>query len=69
MKYLGGAIETMEKYEKTKYITENLIKNRNIIKKEGIYTLPIPFAGIGLHLWAGYKFGDVSLFGQGTGIP
>jgi len=69
VKYLGKAIETIEKYEKTRYITENLIKNRNIIKKEGVYTLPIPFAGIGLHLWAGYKFGDVSLFGQGTGIP
>src|SRR5215469_3514152 len=66
---LGKAIETMEKYEKTRYITENLIKDRKIIKCEGIYTLPLPFAGIGLHLWAGYKFGDVTLFGQGVGIP
>ncbi len=69
VKYLGRAIETVEKYEKTKYITENLIKGRKIIKGEGIYTLPIPFAGIGLHLWAGFKFGDVSLFGEGVGIP
>jgi hypothetical protein len=69
VKYLGKAIETVEKYEKTKYITENLIKDRKIIKGEGIYTLPIPFAGIGLHLWAGFKFGDVSLFGEGVGVP
>jgi len=69
VKYLGKAIETIEKYEKTKYLTENLIKDRKIIKGEGIYTLPIPFAGIGLHLWAGYKFGDVSVFAQGTGLP
>ena len=69
VKYLGKAIETMEKYERTKYITENLIKNRYIIKKEGIFTLPIPFANIGLHLWGGYKFGDVSVFAQGEGVP
>lgn len=69
VKYIGKGVETLEKYEKTKYITENLIKNRNIIKKEGIYTLPIPFAGIGLHLWTGFKFGDVSLFAEGVGIP
>jgi len=36
VKYLGKAIETMEKYEKTRYITENLIKDRKIIKGEGI---------------------------------
>jgi len=34
-----------------------------------VYTIPIPVAGIGLHVWGGYKFGDVSLFSTGKGIP
>jgi hypothetical protein len=61
-------IDGIEKYKKMKYIVENAIKNR-AITEPGLSTLPIPFAGVGLHLWAGFKFGDVSIFSQGVGIP
>jgi len=68
IKSLGRVIDGLEKYKKLRYVTENAIKNRAIIKP-GIYTLPIPFAGVGLHLWGGFKFGDVSVFSTGVGIP
>ena len=68
IKGLGKVIDGIEKYKKMRYIVENAIKSRTIAEP-GLLTLPIPFAGIGLHLWAGFKFGDVSIFGTGTGIP
>ena len=68
VKGLGKVVDTIEKYKKMRYLTENAIKNLGI-SKPGIYTIPIPFAGAGLHLWAGYKFGDVSVVDTGTGVP
>jgi hypothetical protein len=69
LKFLGKTVETLEKYEKTRYVTENMIKDRKIIKGEGIYTLPMPVLSTGLHLWLGYKFGDVSVLSEGMGVP
>lgn len=68
LKYLGKMVEGIEKYKKMRYIVENAIKNR-AIAETGLYTIPIPFAGVGLHLWAGYKFGDVNVFSTGVGVP
>lgn len=68
IKGLGKVIDGIEKYKKMKYIAENAIKSR-AIKETGVYNMPIPFAGVGIHLWAGYKFGDVSVFSTGVGIP
>lgn len=68
VKGLGKAIDTIEKYKKLRYLTENAIKNIGI-KDSGIYTIPIPLAGVGLHIWCGYKFGDVSVVSTGTGVP
>lgn len=68
VKGLGKVIDGIEKYQKMRYLAENAIKNR-LIAEDGVYTIPIPFAGVGLHLWGGYKFGDVSVFGTGVGVP
>lgn len=67
VKGLGKAIDTIQKYKKLRYLTENAIKNMGITEP-GVYTIPIPLAGVGLHLWGGYKFGDVSVFQEGKGI-
>lgn len=67
VKGLGKAIDTLEKYKTTTYLAENAIKNMNITSR-GIYTIPIPLAGIGLHAWAGFKFGEVRLLRTGIGI-
>ncbi|TWT79461.1 hypothetical protein CA13_08620 [Planctomycetes bacterium CA13] len=68
IKGLGKAVDTLDKFKKLRYLTENAIKNAGITKK-GVYTLPIPFAGAGIHIWGGYKFGDVSVFSTGEGVP
>jgi len=64
---IGKVVDTIQKYKKMRYLTENVIKNLGITEK-GIYTIPIPFAGVGIHAWAGFKFGTVSIFRQGKGI-
>lgn len=38
------------------------------ITDPGVYTIPIPFAGIGAHVWLGYKFGDIRILNNGNGI-
>ena len=68
VKGLGKVVDSYEKYKKLRYLTENAVKNMGITKP-GIYTIPIPFAGVGIHLWGGYAFGDVSLFDTGFGVP
>jgi len=67
IKGLGKAVDTIQKYKKLRYLTENAIKNMGITEP-GVYTIPIPFAGAGAHLWAGYKFGDVDIFRTGKGV-
>ena len=66
-RYLGQVVDTVEKYKKTRYLAENLIKNDDF-PEGGIYSIPIPLAGAGLHGWVGYKFGDVSIMRTGKGI-
>ena len=66
-KGLGKAIDTIDQYKKLSYVTENAIKNLGITKR-GIYTIPIPLVGAGIHVWAGYKFGDVTIVSSGTGF-
>lgn len=67
IKGIGQVVDTIQKYKKMRYLTENAIKNLGITEK-GIYSIPIPLAGGGIHLWGGYKFGDVKIFRKGTGI-
>ncbi len=67
VKGLGKAVDTIQKYKKLRYITENAIKSVGIAKP-GVYAIPIPMAGAGLHLWAGFKFGDVTVVSTGKGI-
>ncbi len=64
---LRNTVDTIQKYKKMRYLTENLIKNMGVTEP-GIYTIPIPLAGVGVHLWGGYKFGDVSVLRTGKGI-
>lgn len=64
---IGTAVDTLQKYKKMRYVAENAIKNRNLAQR-GVYTLPIPLAGVGLHAWAGFKFGDVSVLRTGRGL-
>ena len=68
IKGIGKVVDGIEKYKKLRYTVENALKDR-AFSETGIYTIPIPFAGIGLHLWAGYKFGDVRIFSTGQGVP
>lgn len=66
-RYIGQAVDTVEKYKKTRYLAENIIKNDDFAEG-GIFTIPIPAAGVGLHGWVGYKFGEVSIMRTGKGI-
>lgn len=71
VKYLGEAIDTLDKFKKMRYLTENILKTmvvNGLPGPSGIITLPIPFAGAGLHVWGGYKFGDVKVWRTGTGL-
>lgn len=68
IKGLGKVIDTIQKFKKMRYLTENVIKNIGIVNP-GVYTIPIPLAGAGLHVWGGFKFGDVTIFSSGRGIP
>ena len=67
LRYFDAAVDTVQKYKKTRYIAENLLKNKDFAEG-GIFHIPIPFAGAGLHAWIGYKFGDVSVMRTGKGI-
>jgi len=64
---IGKVVDTMQKYKKMRYLTEAAIKNMGIIKP-GIYSIPIPLAGVGIHVWGGFKFGDVRILRRGKGI-
>jgi len=64
---LGKVVDTIQKYKKLRYLTETTIKNIGITEP-GIYSFPIPLAGGGIHLWGGFKFGDVRIFRKGKGI-
>lgn len=71
LSYLGKAIDTLDKYKKMRYLTENILKTmvvNGMPGSSGIITLPIPLAGAGLHAWGGFKFGTVSILRTGTGI-
>lgn len=65
---LGKAVDSIQKYKKLRYLTENAIKNIGITKP-GVYTIPIPLAGVGLHAWGGFKFGGITVPGTGVGVP
>lgn len=71
LSYLGKAVDTLDKYKKMRYLTENIVKNMVLNGSpgsSGIITLPIPLAGAGIHLWGGFKFGTVSVMSTGKGI-
>ena len=67
VKGVGKVLTTMEKYKKLSYAAQELVKNRAFIKK-GVYTIPIPLAGIGVHVWVGRKYAETMLVGSGRGF-
>jgi len=68
VKGIGKVIDTLQKYKKLRYLSQVAIKDRGIVRP-GIYAIPIPLAGVGLHVWVGFKFGDITIFKSGRGIP
>jgi hypothetical protein len=71
LRFLGKAIDTLDKFKKMRYLTENILKTmviNGLPDSSGIITLPIPLAGVGLHAWLGFKFGDVSIWRTGRGL-
>ena len=67
---IGTAIDTLDKFKKIRYAAEQTIKTtmNGMPESKGIIALPIPMAGVGIHLWLGYKTGNVRIFRTGTGI-
>jgi len=68
LKGIGKVASSIDDFKKIFYIVQNSIKNRSF-PNQGIYTIPIPFAGGGMHLWGGYAFGDVKILSSGVGFP
>lgn len=64
---IGKVVKTMEKYKKLSYAGLELLKNKAFIKK-GVYVIPIPLAGAGVHVWVGRKYATTSLANTGTGL-
>ncbi|PCJ18652.1 MAG: hypothetical protein COB04_06990 [Gammaproteobacteria bacterium] len=70
LKGIGTALDTLDKFKKIRYVAEQTIKTtmNGVPESKGIITLPIPLAGAGIHAWAGFKTGKISVFNTGTGI-
>jgi len=70
LKGIGTALDTLDKFKKVRYVAEQTIKTtmNGMPGSKGIITLPIPFAGVGIHVWAGFKSGNISVFKTGTGL-
>lgn len=64
---VGKVITTMEKYKKLTYVAQELVKNKAFVKK-GVYTVPVPLAGVGVHVWIGRKYAETMLVGSGKGL-
>lgn len=54
--------------QKMRYGVEMLLRTGHL-SNPGSIPFRYHLAGGGLHLWAGYKFGTVSVFSRGVGIP
>jgi hypothetical protein len=67
IKGIGKVVKTMEEYKKLNYLGKQFMQNRAFLKK-GVYTIDVPFAGIGLHVWVGRKYTETFVQGSGTGI-
>ena len=64
LKGVGKVIKTMGDYKKLTYVGQELAKNRAFVKK-GVYTIPIPLAGGGVHVWVGRKYSETMLNSTG----
>lgn len=64
---IGKVVKTMDEYKKLQYAGKQLLQNRYFYKK-GVYTIDIPFGGVGLHVWVGRKYTETFVQGSGTGI-
>jgi hypothetical protein len=62
---LGKIVKGVEHWGKLRYAGEQLIKNKAFIKP-GLYIIPIPGAGAGMHVWAGKKYGVVNIIRHGS---
>jgi len=66
LKGIGKVVDTLQKYKKLSKSADFIYKNWKIYRR-GIYTIPIPGAGTGAHLWGGWKAGEVEVTAQGKG--
>jgi hypothetical protein len=64
---VGKIVKTMEQYEKLTYVASELIKSQGFIKP-GVYTIPVPFTGVGVHVWAGRKYAETFVVSTGFGL-
>lgn len=64
---IGKVVKTIEKYKKLDYAAQQLIKHRGF-RKRGVYQIPIPLAGGGLHVWFGRQYGGIDLSRAGKGL-
>ena len=67
LKGVGKVVKLMEEYKKLTYASQELAKNGAFVKR-GVYTIPIPLAGVGVHVWLGRKYAETMLVGSGTGL-
>lgn len=67
LKGIGTIVDKMDEYKKLSYAAQELAKNRAFIAK-GVYTIPIPMAGTGIHIWVGRKYGEIRVVNAGKGI-
>ena len=65
VKTIGRMVKGVDDWKKIRYAAEQLIKNGAFIKP-GLYVIPIPGAGTGIHAWAGNKYGGVTIVGHGS---
>lgn len=65
LKGVGTVVKTLNDYKKLNYVGQELLKNKAFLKK-GVYTIPIPLAGAGLHVWVGRKYGEIMLNSTGS---
>ena len=65
IKGIGTVVNVMDKYKKLAHAAQELAKNQ-VFYKPGVYTISIPGAGAGMHVWAGRKYGGITLHSSGS---
>ena len=64
---IGPMLDVMAKYKKTSYVAQEVAKNAAFMKP-GVYTIPIPKTGPGMHVWVGRKYAETMVVASGMGL-